>query len=180
MNDDTVLRLETRRSVYRFVSRNPGSHLREIARSVQLPLGTALYHLNCLEDADRVTITRDGRYKRYFLKHALGRREKEYVSALHHAVPRAIVYALAAKGARTQRELSRDANVSRSTLSFHVNRLVNQGILSCEDQWPENRYHLAEPTLTKGILERYAHAFPRTGNGASSITGVSESGGDTR
>lgn len=159
MTEDNVLSVSSRRNIYELVSRRPGAHLRDIARTLGLPLGTALYHLDCLEQAERLVVSRDGRYKRYFVKHMLGRRDKEYVSAFHHDVPRRVAIALLQKSPLTQRELCREVGVSRSTLSFHVNGLVRRGIVACEDAWPENHYALAEFDLTEEVLRRYGDAF---------------------
>ena len=154
-NDALVL--ESRRRIYEYVSARPGMHLRGIARSLSLPLGTALYHLDCLVNAELVVVRRDGRYKRFFANHTLGRREKDYISVFHHAVPRRIMAVLLAQGRRTQRELARDVGVSRSTLSFHVTNMVRQGILRCEHRWPENLYDAVEPELAaRVVLEQRA------------------------
>ncbi|HVL48492.1 MAG TPA: helix-turn-helix domain-containing protein [Candidatus Thermoplasmatota archaeon] len=124
-----------------------------IARSLKLPLGTALYHLDFLASSDVLVVRRDGRYKRFFVRHMLGRREKDYVSAFRHGVPRKVVTLLLSDGGRrTQRELAREVGVSRSTLSFHVGNLVGAGILTCEEAWPENHYGIAEPEIATKIL----------------------------
>lgn len=161
MNSDEVLSLESRRRIHDFVRSNPGTHLREIARALRLPLGTALYHLGYLEQNDLVVVRRDGRYKRFFVKHMLGRVEKDYVSAFHHDVPRRIAVVLLERSPRTQRELCEVVGVSRSTLSFHVNNLVSKGILLCEDLWPENRYSIADAEIAERMLVAFGHAFRR-------------------
>lgn len=159
MKNEDALSLDSRRRIYEFVRENPGAHLREIARSVTLPLGTALYHLDYLEQNEMLVVRRDGRYKRFFVKHMLGRLEKDYVSAFHHSVPRKIATALLKKGKRTQRELCQEVGVSRSTLSFHVNNLVQKGILTCDELWPENYYNVANPEVAANILITYRTTF---------------------
>ncbi len=157
-----VLNLESRRRIHDFLTARPGSHLREVARSLDLPLGTALYHLDYLVSHDLIVVRRDGRYKRFFVKHMLGRVEKDYVSVFHHDVPRRIVTALLAFGKRTQRELCRDVEVSRSTLSFHVNNLVDSGILRCQDGWPENTYFAADPETATRMLLMFRQRFKQS------------------
>ncbi len=157
-----VLGLATRRRIFEFVSSRPGSHLRECARDLELPLGTALYHLDYLVSHDLVVVRRDGRYKRFFVNNALGRVEKDYVSVFHHDVPRRIVTVLLAFKQRTQRELCGDVGVSRSTLSFHVNNLVNSGILGCHDAWPENGYFVSDRETATRVLVMFRERFERT------------------
>ncbi|HWG89882.1 MAG TPA: winged helix-turn-helix transcriptional regulator [Candidatus Thermoplasmatota archaeon] len=158
MHED-ILSLDSRRKIYEFVKGNPGAHLREIARSLNLPLGTALYHLDYLTGSDMIVVRRDGRYKRFFVKHMLGRREKDYVSTFHHSVPRKIATVILAKSKHTQRELCAEVGVSRSTLSFHLAQMVEKGLLTVTEGWPENIYHLTEPELAGKVLVMFRETF---------------------
>jgi predicted transcriptional regulator len=155
--------LASRRRIYAFVEEHSGSHLREISRRCAVPLGTALYHLDRLEVEGLLSVRRDGRYKRYFPAYGMGRREKDLISAFRHAVPRRIAVALLDAHAATQRELCARIGVSRSTLSFHVNALIAQGILRRENARPESRYLLEEPELSGAILEKYRDSLGDVG-----------------
>lgn len=150
-----ILSLASRKRIYDQVEQHSGSHLREIGRKCELPLGTALYHLDRLEAEGLITVRRDGRYKRYFPAQGLGRKEKDLLSAFRHQVPRRVATALLETPAMTQRELCSAVGVSRSTLSFHVNDLITRGILRREPSRPENRYVLEDAELTRAILTRY-------------------------
>lgn len=154
-----VLSLDSRRRIYEFVAASSGAHLREIGRRCDLPLGTALYHLDRLEAEGLLTVRRDGRYKRYFPAQGLGRREKDFISALRHAVPRRIALALLRTPLMTQRELCDLIGVSRSTLSFHVNSLMDRGLVVRESTRPEHRYRLEDATLTHELLVRYQESL---------------------
>jgi len=150
-----LLSLASRKRIFEHVEAHGGAHLREIGRKCEVPLGTALYHLDRLEAEGLITVRRDGRYKRYFAANGLGRREKDLLSAFRHAVPRRIAAALVERTALTQRELCALIGVSRSTLSFHVNSLIDKGILRREPARPENRYLLEDVELTSAILVKY-------------------------
>jgi predicted transcriptional regulator len=158
-----ILSLASRKRIFDFVEEHSGSHLREISRRCELPLGTALYHLDRLETEGLLAVRRDGRYKRYFAAHGLGRREKDLISAFRHSVPRRIAAALLQMNAATQRELCARIGVSRSTLSFHVNQLIARQILRRENARPENRYLLEEPDLTAQILDKYRDSLGDVG-----------------
>lgn len=158
-----ILSLASRKRIYAFVEEHSGSHLREISRKCDLPLGTALYHLDRLEAEGMVAVRRDGRYKRYFPAHGLGRREKDLISAFRHAVPRRIASALLHVQAATQRELCGIIGVSRSTLSFHVNSMISKGILRREPWRPENKYVLEDVELTQQILTKYKDSLGDVG-----------------
>lgn len=154
-----ILTLESRKRIYAFVEANSGSHLREIGRKCELPLGTALYHLDRLESEGLLSVRRDGRYKRYFPAQGLGRREKDFLSSFRHAVPRRIAHALLTNPFLTQRELCAIIGVSRSTLSFHVNSMIERGIVVREPARPENRYRLDDADLARTLLTRFADSL---------------------
>jgi predicted transcriptional regulator len=158
-----ILTLQSRKRIFAFVEEHSGSHLREISRKCDLPLGTALYHLDRLEAEGMVAVRRDGRYKRYFPAQGLGRREKDFISAFRHAVPRRIAVALLQVGSATQRELCAMIGVSRSTLSFHVNSMIARGILRREPWRPENKYLLEDADLTNQLLTRYKDSLGDVG-----------------
>jgi predicted transcriptional regulator len=150
-----LLSLASRKKIYEHVEEHSGSHLREIGRKCGLPLGTALYHLDRLEAEGLLSVRRDGRYKRYFPSQGLGRKEKDLLSAYRHDVPRRIAHALLLVPSMTQRELCASLDVSRSTLSFHVNDLIRRGVLRRDLGHRENRYALEDPALTQQLLDRF-------------------------
>lgn len=158
MHDD-ILSVASRRRIYECVQEHPGAHLRDIARRTGLPLGTTLYHLDHLDARDLVTARRDGRYKRYFCGVDIGRREKDLLSALRHEAPRRIVHALLLTTGGTQRTLCTAVGLSRSTLSFHLNQLVDRGIARRHEARPENTYSLDDPDLARSLLLRYGESL---------------------
>ncbi|HEX2021843.1 MAG TPA: winged helix-turn-helix transcriptional regulator [Candidatus Thermoplasmatota archaeon] len=158
MHDD-VLSVASRRRIYECVTLHPGAHLRDISRRAGLPLGTTLYHLDHLESHGLVHARRDGRYKRYFGTTGMGRREKDLLSVLRHDAPRRIVEALLAHGASTQRGLCAALGLSRSTLSFHLNVLVERGIARREPTRPEGTYLIEDAALASDLLARYGQSL---------------------
>jgi predicted transcriptional regulator len=149
----------SRKAVHGCVAENAGAHLRDVARRCGLPLGTALYHLDCLERAGLLVARRDGRYKRYFPASGIGRREKEVLCLLRHDAPRRIARALLAGEPLTQRGICALVGVSRSTVSFHLNRLLAEGVAERQEARPERRYALREPELVRDLLARYAESL---------------------
>ncbi|HUR70280.1 MAG TPA: winged helix-turn-helix transcriptional regulator [Candidatus Thermoplasmatota archaeon] len=150
------LSVASRRRIYECVTTNPGAHLRDVARRCDMPLGTSLYHLDYLEQAGLIVSRRDGRYKRYFGSHSMGRREKEVLSVLRHDAPRRLVTALLERGASTQRDLCASVGVSRSTVSFHLARLVTEGVVARVPRRPEALYEVTEAQFTQDLLSRFA------------------------
>lgn len=159
MSTTDVLSVASRRRIFECVSTHPGAHLRDVARRCTMPLGTSLYHLDYLETSGLVVSRRDGRYKRYFASHTVGRREKEVLSLLRHDAPRRLVEALLTRGPSTQRELCDAVGVSRSTVSFHLNRLVVDQVVARTPRRPESTYEVAEPAFTADLLARFSESL---------------------
>src|SRR5437764_12667493 len=63
--DEDILAVQTRKDLYDFVRRNPGFHLRELARALSLSITLADYHLRFLESHDLITSSMDGEYQRF-------------------------------------------------------------------------------------------------------------------
>lgn len=159
MQTNDVLSVASRRRIYECVTGNPGAHLRDVARRCSMPLGTSLYHLDYLESSGMIVSRRDGRYKRYFGSHSVGRREKEVLSLLRHDAPRRLVQALLSNGPATQRELCEIVGVSRSTVSFHLNRLVLDAVVTRTPRRPESAYEVAEPEFTRELIARFGDSL---------------------
>jgi len=47
-----ILKLEIRRKIYDFVDKNPGLHVREISRRMDIPINTLIYHIKYLKKLD--------------------------------------------------------------------------------------------------------------------------------
>lgn len=148
---------------------NQGAHLRELVRRTEIPLGTAVYHLERLARSGLVAVRYDRRYKRYFAGDSLDPAEKTMLVALQHRGRRRIAQALLEVGSATQRELGDRLAISRSTLSLQAARLVNDGIVACERKLHEGQYSLVDPVLTARMLHRQAPEAraPPAGAGAN-------------
>ena len=159
MSTTDILSVASRRKIFECVSTHPGAHLRDVARRCTMPLGTSLYHLDYLETSGLIVSRRDGRYKRYFASHTIGRREKEVLSLLRHDAPRRLVEALLERGPSTQRELCDAVGVSRSTVSFHLNRLVVEQVAVRTPRRPESTYEVADVAFTRELLSRFSESL---------------------
>jgi predicted transcriptional regulator len=148
-----------RQDILSCVGEVPGIHLRSIERRTDLPLGQVLYHLDRLERMGLVSSLRDRGFRRYYVTQTIGRGEKRMLAALRHATPRRILLALLRGPRRTHKELLDDVGVAGSTLSFHLQRLVEAGILRRLVDGGATRYEVAEPALAVETLVEHAASF---------------------
>jgi len=152
------LELEGRRRAYELVATSPGLHLREIARRLDVDVRTAEYHLHQLEKHGLATGVDEGGFRRFFPRTADGRkaevvdaRDKPLLGILRKPVPLYVSLVLLTRDAATHGDLARDAGVSPSTLSYHLERMERAGLLEKRD----GKYVLREPERIARLL--YAH-----------------------
>ena len=137
--EDPVLELESRRRLYEAVCEYPGTHMRELARILDMRLNLVDYHLHYLEKRDFVYATIEGEFKRFYPKDSLAEAErkdltsasdKPIVGMLRQTVPFKIIVLLAKYGTRTHKELVDALGRSPSTISHHLDKLSTAGIVT--------------------------------------------------
>jgi DNA-binding transcriptional ArsR family regulator len=153
------LELETRRRIYQHVQKSAGAHMREIGRDLAIPMGTLEYHLHYLVKADLLTIRQDPRYTRYFATGELSRRDKDILAVLRQKVPRQIAAHLLLVPASSHGTILEKFALAPSTLSFHIKKLVNSGIVSQVKAGRENLYSVVEPELVAKVLIQHRESF---------------------
>src|SRR5207302_10604354 len=98
--DEDILAVATRKNLYDFVSRNPGFHLRELSRALNLSITLADYQLRFLERHDLVSSSMDGEYKRLYprstrgladVRAALSETHRHILAYLRQPVPLRVV-----------------------------------------------------------------------------------------
>jgi len=130
-NDERVLDVDTRKEIFKLVQSNPGLHMREISRRLEMQLSLVEYHLNYLEDNELVYIIKEGKYNRYYVDEdmmssgsKLSSDEKRILHLLREDVPLKIIMDLLECGRLTHKELKEAVGVSGSTLTYHLKKLV--------------------------------------------------------
>jgi len=156
---EDLLQLDTRRAIYDYVKRCPGAHLRGVEREVGLPFGQVLYHLDYLERNGLVVAKKDGGFKRYFVTNHIGRKEKQFLSMFRHDLPRKVAILLLLNPGQSHRELLECLSISGSTLSFHLNKMVDSGLLVRREEGNENFYHLEDEKTAAKTLILYRESF---------------------
>ena len=136
---EEILAVKTRKDLYEFVRRNPGFHLREVARSLNLSITLVDYHLRFLEKHELIGSVMDGEYKRYFPRslpgdaqgpRALSDSEKRILAFLRQPVPFQVMAFLMEREHATHKQILENVAVSASTLSHHLKKMLASGALS--------------------------------------------------
>ena len=119
----------TQRRILEFIVSHPGVYLREICRALGLAMGDVQYHLGRLERDGRIHSMRRGLYKFFYPANLFGERQRDVLSMLSLDRPRELLLNIIERPGSTQEALAEATHVSQPTVSWHLKRLVDLGIV---------------------------------------------------
>jgi len=125
-----LLNLEIRRVIYNHILKNPGVHLREISRELQIPKSTLTYHLNFLRKQDLIVEKSEGKFKRYYITQKVGNLDKAILSLIRKNIPRSILLFLFLYPGNSRIEIGNDLGKSPTTISYHLQKLVEKEVIT--------------------------------------------------
>lgn len=158
----------TRRRICEYVMKNPGLHLRAVARGVQLDTNHTKYHLTYLEQHGLVSSERVHGYWAFYpsenaLPTGLGNlssSEKAQLFLLRKEVPRRVAEALIEDEEASHKRLQDAAGVSASTLYYHLRRMAEKEVVVGRRIGAARLWRLSSPTMTRKLLEVSSEAQP--------------------
>ena len=92
-------------------------------------MGDVQYHIRRLERDGRVTSARRGLYRFFYPAALFGEKQRDVLSFLSLDTPRELLLNMVQKPDSGQDELARAVAVSQPTVSWHLKRLVELGIV---------------------------------------------------
>ena len=129
-DDSDPLDHEGRAALYEAIEESPGAYLSAVCESAEVPVSTARHHLDVLEAEGLVTTAKVRGKRRFYPGHAAA--DAELVAALEDEGTAPVLHALArlgdSHGGRLADELDRDP----STVSHHLSRLEDAGLVERE------------------------------------------------
>jgi len=158
MKED-YLALETRKRIYDLISSSPGLHKREIARELSMSLSTIDYHLHYMERKGILTARQDGKYKRYFVSEKTEAMDKRIMPLLRQETPRRIVLFLLQHPQAIHKEICEAVKKAPSTISFHIKKLIDAGIVDEISLGREKAYVVKNPEKTADLIITYRSTF---------------------
>jgi predicted transcriptional regulator len=129
-----VLPPTTQSRVYECIKAHPGIHLRKIGRDLGLATGDVQYHLYRLESEGRVNSVRRGLYKLFYPSDLFGDAQRKLLGVLTQETAREVLLNIIQNPNTSQEELALILQVSQPTISWHIKRLVELGILQKEQK----------------------------------------------
>ena len=151
--------IATRKKIYETVVLNPGLHFRELQRRVNMPTGVLSYHLDVLCKRGLIVEKREGRYVRYFPNTSMTVEERKLMSLLRNAVLREILIFLLTRERASHGEITQYLGLAPSTVSYHLNRLVKNDVLSKEILGRVTYYSIKRSDFIAFTLIKYRKSF---------------------
>jgi predicted transcriptional regulator len=161
MFKDEVLENDKRRKIYEIIEKNPGIHLRELQRILQMPVATIEYHLGYMTRRRIIYNEADEHLKRYYTQ-PLNSEDKKLLSALRQKKLREIVLVILSSQKAKYQFLADCFKLPHSTLSLYLKYLVDRGVLDREKVGYENIYTVHDEDRVARVLVSYKSSFMDT------------------
>ena len=146
--------------ILRFIQENPSCHLRKIKKDLDLAMGTVQYHLERLEKAGRITSHRQGFHKYYFIVGAFEENEKQLLELLSNETAREILMFVVEQSNPSQTDISKHVGISSPSVSWHIKRLQDSGIVDEIREGKFKRYKMhGDSRQIIALLKNY---YPNT------------------
>ena len=128
---ENVLKTEVRKTLYQYIDDYPGSHLREIARELDLKPSNAAWHLRKLEQTNLVRSRAIGGKKVYYLVEGgvEARREAIAESILKNKNARDIMVYLNNHPGKHLLEIANTLNLNHHTVKWHIQKMFMAELL---------------------------------------------------
>lgn len=131
-----------RARILEYIRENPGTHLRKVSKALGLAMGDTQYHLSVLERAGQVKSRRIRLYRHYYSAEILGDKEELLLAFLRQETARDIIVYLMEHPRSTQIDIAKFKNFSGPTISWHMARLAESGLVLREKEGKNVRYTL--------------------------------------
>lgn len=141
------------------INRNPGVRYRELLRIFHLGNGVLTYHLSILERIGKIRADRrKNKITRYYLT-GVPDGDTYLIGQMKNKVSRQLILFILEHDQCTFGEIVEDSGKAPSTISWHLNRLRDAGIISVSLGDRSQHYTIVDSREVKKILVIYKDAF---------------------
>lgn len=159
MNECEYLDLKTRREIYNFITQQPGLHLDEISKKMNIPQDSINYHLGYLKKLGVLIEIPDDEYVRYYIAKKISEREREMLHLLRQDVPLKIIMFLLMNPEASWMNISRHLKRHPKTISFHLKKLIAADAIETIPNGREIRYAVKNEEDIFYLLNEYGEEF---------------------
>lgn len=141
------------------IYRSPGVRYRELLRIFQVGNGVLTYHLSILEKLGKIRVDRKrNKITRYYLT-GVPDEDTDLIGQLRNKMTRQLVLFILQHDRCTFGEIVENSGKAPSTISWHLNRLRDAGIVSMSYGERTQQYTIVDSREVKKILVMYKDAF---------------------
>lgn len=150
---------DTRTRLRTYVHDNPGTHFNALTRALDLAPGQVQYHLRKLQRRDAVVEQR--LYgKTHYYPPTFDSWERRALALLRRETARDVLLYLLEAGPARPSTVAEAVGIARSTLSYHTDRLVEQGLVAKRTDEGPMRLAVTRPAATAALLDVIAPSLP--------------------
>jgi predicted transcriptional regulator len=148
-----------RDKLLRYINGNPGIRYRELLRLSNLTNGALAYHLALLEKSDQIQVDRNENKKmtRYYSNN-IPIQETNIIGYTRQDATRQIVLFILENDLCTFDEVVEYTKKAPSTISWHLKRLKEAGIISVQHE-QYHLYHVINREMVAEVLRKYKQRF---------------------
>ena len=164
---ENVLDTEVRKSLYEYIDTYPGSHLREIARELDLKPSNAAWHLRKLEQTNLVRSRVIGGKKVYYLVEGGVEARKEAIaeSILRNKNARDIMLYLQDNPGKHLLEIAHALNLNHHTVKWHIKKMFMAELIDGDTS--NSAYPVYYPTeIGTQVLQHFSYHLKKPGKAA--------------
>ena len=133
------------------ISLVPGLHLRAVQRLLGLSFSSTRYHVDALQKSGEIVRSQEGGYSRLY-PNGISEADKILFSAINSATDRRILSCLVKNPRISSGEMSEQTGYAKSTISEHLSRLVEIGVVAEEVIESHTQHMLANPERIRAIM----------------------------
>ncbi len=155
---DELVDQPTRRRIADDIREHPGSSARDIQRRLGLGWGETAYHLDRLVRGGAVRRERGGR-RDYYFGPELTWEDRKLLQALTSPTQRALLLTISAAPPISFHDLCERVQAGKSTVSFHLSRLVAQGIVEAVPTGTGKLYSVPQSERIRSLFAAHRASF---------------------
>lgn len=143
INRSNVLNNSSRDMVFNAIRSMPGIHLNRISKDAGINQGTLRHHIDILEKEKVIVTQRINGKVRFFMNgSAYSDKEKTLISLLKNDIDSKIIYEILKGHPINNNSLAEKLGVCTSTVSWHLKRIKEQGIIEMDTDGKNNHYNI--------------------------------------
>jgi predicted transcriptional regulator len=142
--------------ILKYINQNPGCHLRQLKRDLDLSMGTVQYHLNSLEKLGKIVSERFNLHRHYFASGIFKDNEKNILKILNQDTARQILMYIVERKYPNQTDIVNNIKISPASVNWHIKRLLELGIIVESKEGRFKKYQLAiGSSIIVNLLKNY-------------------------